>query len=85
MKHFGHFAQPGAVRIGLSAGTGNGGSDAVFRNLNLVAFRNPSGELILMLANTGNQILPVTLQAGACAAKLEIPASSMNSLVLSKW
>jgi glucosylceramidase len=83
MKHFGHFARPGAVRIGLSAG--NGGNDPVFKNLNIVAFRNPSGELILMLANTGNQILPVTLQAGACAAKLDIPASSMNSLVLSGW
>jgi O-glycosyl hydrolase len=85
MKHFGHFARPGAVRIGLSAGVGNGGNDPAFKNLNLVAFRNPSGELILMLANTGNQVLPVTLRSGVSAAKLEIPASSMNSLVLSGW
>jgi glucosylceramidase len=84
MKHFGHFLRPGAVRIGVSA-TLQTGSPTAFTTGNAAAFRNPSGELVLILRNDGDNMLPVTLQSGNRAANLEVPAKSMNSLVLSGW
>ena len=85
MKHFGHFVRPGAVRVGLSGAVGAGGNETVFMGQNLAAFRNPSGELILIVRNPNAGALPVTVQAGVRAAKLDIPAHSMNSLVLAGW
>jgi glucosylceramidase len=85
LKHFGHFIQPGAVRIGLSTVAGIAGNKPVFTDQNTVAFRNPSGELIFIFRNESHQVLPITLQTGACNARLVVPASSMNSLVLSGW
>jgi hypothetical protein len=41
--------------------------------------------LILILSNESDDVLPITLPAGAGTAKLDIPAKSMNSLVLSGW
>jgi len=78
--------KPGAVRIGVSAMTQIGGEDeSTFSTSNVVAFRNPSGELVLILGNAGDKRLPLTLQTGNSTASLEIPAKSMNSLVLSGW
>jgi O-glycosyl hydrolase len=85
MKHFGHFVRPGAVRIGVSGAVGAGGNEAAFMGQNLAAFRNPSGELILIIRNPNASALPLTVQAGVRAAKLEIPAQSMNSVVLAGW
>jgi glucosylceramidase len=86
LKHFGHFLKPGAVRIGVSAMTQIGGEDeSTFSTSNVVAFRNPSGELVLILGNAGDKRLPLTLQTGNSTASLEIPPKSMNSLVLSGW
>ena len=86
LKHFGHFLKSGAVRIGVSAMTQIGGEDeSTFSTSNVVAFRNPSGELVLILGNAGDKRLPLTLQTGNSTASLEIPAKSMNSLVLSGW
>ena len=85
MKHFGHFVRPGAVRIGLSGTAGAGGNEAAFMGQNLAAFRNPSGELILIIRNPNASALPVTVQAGVRAARLDIPAQSMNSVALAGW
>lgn len=85
LKHFAHFVQPGAVRIGLSALVEIGGEDALFSDKNVVAFRNPSGELILVAGNRSPQALPVTVRVGNRSAKLTLLGQSMNSIVLSGW
>ena len=85
LKHFGHFVQPGAVRIGLSVTVGAVRNEPQFLGQNFVAFRNPSGELILIFCNPNANVLPITLQAGVGTAKLDVPARSMNSVVLSGW
>jgi glucosylceramidase len=85
LKHFAHFLQPGAVRIGVSAMRQIGGDEEVFTTSNIVAFRNPSGELLVMFSNPGNKMFPITFQSGNGEARLEIPARSMNSFVLAGW
>ena len=85
MKHFGHFVPPGAVRIGASALMQIGGEEDVFTTSNVVAFRNPSGQAVVIFSNDRDKILPITLQSRNHAAKLELPAQSMNSFVLSGW
>jgi glucosylceramidase len=85
MKHFGHFVQHGAVRIGASALMQIGGEENIFTTSDVVAFRNPSGEVVVIFSNDSDKILPITLQSGNHAAKLELPAQSMNSFVLSGW
>jgi glucosylceramidase len=85
LKHFGHFVQPGAVRIGLSAVVVAGDNEPMLTSKSMVAFCNPSGELILILCNESDHVLPITLRAGVCTTKLDVPASSMNSIVLSGW
>jgi glucosylceramidase len=85
MKHFGHFVRPGAARIGLSAASGAGGGAPALTSQNAVAFRNPSGELVLIVGNPGASVLPVTLQTGFGSALMEIPARSMNTFVLAGW
>jgi glucosylceramidase len=86
LKHFGYFVKPGAVRIGVSAMTQIGGEDeSTFSSSNVIAFRNPSGELVLIFSNAGDKPMPLTLRAGDNSANLEVPAKSMNSVVLSDW
>jgi glucosylceramidase len=85
LKHFGHFVRPGAVRIGLSASLEAGRNGPQFLSQSLAAFRNPSGELVLILRNPNDAVLPVTVEAGERAAMLPLPAHSMNSVVLAGW
>jgi glucosylceramidase len=85
MKHFGHFVKRGAVRIGAAVTNPIGGGENVSPARDIAAFRNPSGELVVLFGNAGDNILPVTLQSGNRAANLEIPPHSMNTLVLSNW
>jgi glucosylceramidase len=85
LKHFGHFVLPGAVRIGLSQSVETGRNATEFMTQSLAAFRNPSGELVLILRNPNAGVLPVTVEAGARAAQLDLPAHSMNSVVLAGW
>jgi glucosylceramidase len=84
LKHFSHFVQPGAMRIGVSAKPKNSG-ETIFTNSNVVAFRNPTGEVVVIFENAGDEIQPISLQSERGAATLEIPARSMNSFVLSGW
>jgi glucosylceramidase len=85
MKHFGHFVMPGAVRIGLAQSLGTVRNAEQFAAQSLAAFRNPSGELVLILRNPNAGVLPLTVEAGGRAARLELPAHSMNSVVLAGW
>jgi glucosylceramidase len=85
LKHLGHFVTPGAVRIGLAVPAGIREDNPSQPGENAAAFRNPSGELVLVLRNPGNSALPIALHAGAWSAKVDLPARSMNSFVLSGW
>ncbi|MGA2052185.1 MAG: glycoside hydrolase family 30 protein [Opitutales bacterium] len=83
LKHFGHFVQPGATRIAWSASPGTNGD--LLSNDTVIAFHNPSGELVVVLANINGDALPVTVQAGTHSAHLNLPPVSMNTLVLTGW
>jgi glucosylceramidase len=85
LKHFAHFLQPGAVRIGRSTRSGTAGNVTALTEQIAVAFRNPSGELVLMIGNRASQDLPVTVCAGTRTAKLNLPGQSMNTVVLTGW
>jgi glucosylceramidase len=85
MKHFGHFVLPGAVRIGLTGAIESGRSAPASMTQSQAAFLNPSGELVLILRNPNADVLPVTVEARAHSAKLNLPAHSMNSVVLAGW
>ncbi len=80
MKHFSHFVQPGAVRIGLTSPVTDGRNPNALQNRNTVAFRNPSGELILVTLNPSANVLPVTVQSGSTTARIDLPAHSMNTV-----
>lgn len=85
LKHFAHFLQPGAVRIGLSAVTEIGNDNAAISVRSVVAFRNPAGDLVLMIGNRSHPNFPITVQAGTHRATLEIPGQSMSTIVLTGW
>jgi len=85
LKHFSHFVHPGATRISATGQSDLTGTANPFTTSNLIAFRNPSGELVVILRNPGNDPLPVTLQSGNSSSNVTLPAQSMNTLVLSGW
>ncbi len=41
--------------------------------------------MVVIFGYTGDQVLPIALQSGSSISKLEIPARSINSFVLSGW
>lgn len=71
MKHISHFVKPGAVYLGTS-----GSHDQT------LAFRNPDGEVVLLIAETSGNAENVTITAGDKTAKVHIPASSLSTVVL---
>ena len=69
MKHFSHGVHPGAVRIAAKGPVKN-----------LVAFQNPSGEIVMVFSNDKNVKADAEIQIGGSSAKIEIPAESMNTI-----
>lgn len=51
--HFSHFIVPGAKRIGFSRYT---------EKLDMTAYKNPDGTLIVVMLNRGDEVIPVTLR-----------------------
>jgi len=72
MKHFSAFVLPGAQRIAVNGGPCK----------RIVAFQNPDGSRILIVANDTDREIPAVLDADGTAVRLAIPAQSMNTLVL---
>jgi glucosylceramidase len=85
LKHVSHFVQPGASRIGCSITSADTALNAAFTDRTAIAFRNPSGELVLVVANPGKTVQPLTIQSGHSTARVDLPASSMNTFVLTNW
>jgi glucosylceramidase len=74
MKHFSHFVEEGAVRVGLK-GQWSGNS---------VAFKNPNGETVVVVSNPFNYPRPLVLEKGGQIVSLELQPFSFNTLVLEK-
>jgi glucosylceramidase len=72
MKHFSATVLPGARRIAVSGGP--------FKEI--VAFQNGDGSKVLAFANKTDQMISATVQAGAGSLPLDVPAQSMNTIVL---
>ena len=71
-KHFSHFIEPGAH---LTASYGTWGDQ--------IAFTNPDGSVVVVVANRSDQNLPVTLNIdGRRSAPIMIPARSFNTFTL---
>ena len=71
-KHFGYYVKPGAYAIRRTVtGTPPGNSNA---------FRNPNGDIILVLSNTGSSAFALTVRVGNMMWRASLPAYSMNTL-----
>ena len=72
MKHFSATVLPGARRIGVSGGP--------FKAM--VAFQNPDGGKVLAFANDSDQAVSATVLFGATLLRMDVPAKSMNTVIL---
>lgn len=71
--HFSHYIQQGARRIGVSRYT-----DA----LDVTAYRNPDGRVIVILLNRKEECLSVNLRMSGMIAGIEIPGKSICTGVI---
>ncbi|GIP59694.1 glycoside hydrolase family 30 protein [Paenibacillus sp. FSL W8-0186] len=69
MRHFSYFIQPGAVRLGIR-GTSAG---------NALAFQNPDGGRIVIVANPFKEPRTLSLQVGSESISCELPALSFHT------
>ena len=69
--HYSHFVQAGARRIALKGAW----ADAI-------AFRNPDGAVVLVLANPGAESRSLTVDYGSLRHRIVLPAKSFATLVL---
>ena len=72
MKHFSATVLPGARRIAVSGGP--------FKEM--VAFENTDGSKVLAFANNTMQTVSATVTVGAASLRLDVPAQSMNTVIL---
>lgn len=72
MKHVSATVLPGARRIAVSGGP--------FEKM--AAFQNPDGGKVLLIANDTDKAVSATLEAGGSQVKLDVPAMSMNTVMM---
>jgi O-glycosyl hydrolase len=48
----------------------------------MVAFQNADGSKVLAFANNTDQNVSATVQAGAASLRMDVPAQSMNTVIL---
>ncbi len=72
MKHFSANVLPGAKRIAVSRGP--------FKNA--VAFLNPSGKKVVLFANETDKSVAAEIEVGDSRTALDVPAQSMNTVIL---
>ena len=72
MKHFSATVLPGAQRIAVAGGP--------FKAM--VAFQNPDGSRVLMIENNTDRVVSGIVNADGTPVRLEVPAQSMNTLIL---
>lgn len=71
--HFAHFIKRGAVRIGTSS---------FDDNILITAFRNPDGEKVAVILNTGDDKKKAQLRLGTETAELNLPPVSVSTVVI---
>ena len=78
-KHFSHFVKPGAKRVATSGMWGD-----------RIAFVNPDGSVVLVMANSSDRDIEVSISAAFAGLthrdsfKVELPARSFSTFVLTK-
>ena len=72
MKHFSATVLPGARRIAVSAGPFQA----------VAAFQNLDGSKVLAFVNNTAQTVSATVAVGAASLRMDVPAKSMNTLIL---
>ncbi|MEO7100593.1 MAG: glycoside hydrolase family 30 protein [Luteolibacter sp.] len=72
MKHVSATVLPGARRIAVGGGP--------FKNV--VAFQNTDGSKVLLIENDTDQVVSASLDTGATPVRLDVPAQSMNTVIL---
>jgi glucosylceramidase len=73
LAHASHFIKPGAQRLALQS---------YFGYDNLLAFRNPDGELVLLLQNDMAEPMRIRIVVGKQLLTLNLPADSFNTVSL---
>lgn len=71
--HFAHFIAPGAKRIAFSKYT---------HKLEVTAFQNPNGELVVLLLNRTEEAIPLFLRLKEQIVSLELPPQSIATGVV---
>ncbi|CAG9763952.1 unnamed protein product [Ceutorhynchus assimilis] len=76
LGHFSKFVVPGSVRIG---------SESVLSDLEVLSFLRPDGKIVVVLWNKSNEAKSVNLAVDNLAGNLNLPAKSINTLLLSLY
>ncbi|MCL2139770.1 MAG: glucosylceramidase [Treponema sp.] len=71
--HFSRYVKRGAARIGSSSYTDN---------IDMAAFKNPDGEIVVVALNHGEKAEKCRLRMEALTAPLELPGHSLSTLVI---
>lgn len=71
--HFTHFIQPGAVRVATTRYTAG---------LEATAWKNPNGQLVLILLNTSTEELPCVIRMNGEMVKTAVQAGAIVSAVI---
>ncbi|MEZ5070754.1 MAG: glycoside hydrolase family 30 beta sandwich domain-containing protein [Bacteroidales bacterium] len=69
LKHASHYVLPGAVKLGTE------GEDA-----DVLAFRNPDGSVVVLIANQGTEAKQVAIRIGDLTVTPELAPQSLNTL-----
>ena len=72
--HFAHFIQPGAVRLGFSRYTDE---------IDVTAWENPDGRIVLILLNRGDESIPAHIRISEKETEIVLSAHSIVSGVIS--
>ncbi|MBN1757799.1 MAG: glycoside hydrolase family 30 protein [Chitinispirillaceae bacterium] len=89
-QHFSHFVKPGAHRIATGGNYNVGGMYLLSENIgegvtdgDMMAFRNPNGDKILVARNSSPTDITVAVKIGSMKFKPTIPANSLNTFLIS--
>jgi glucosylceramidase len=89
VKHFSRFIKRGARRIATSGNYSTGGRNLLSENTgekvtdgDMMAFRNPDGDRILVVRNSVDTAMSVSVKMGTQKFKPLIPAHSMNTFII---
>jgi glucosylceramidase len=71
MKHISHYVQPGAVYLGTSGSMEEA-----------MAFRNPDGSIVVLVAEKTGEPRKLTITAGKKNVTINVPANSVSTIVI---